>query len=591
MSLLNIDPTRSVTLRLSFVRETRKLFRSIIRDLITLIVTEDAFGLGDDRVENAKKLTGGEWRTIRGVHVYIKGGKIVAGPPSLKGKTEAEVGGGEHHTKPAASHEKSKLAKHDAKMESGESLGAWVSRQRKSDTESVMQEDKSGLIRTKAGFEKSSFEAHAPNKDEVRTIHNHPDNTPPSVPDVRFFLARPSTELGIIGAKGDDYILRKTDKTPKEFTKADQDHFHALEQRIREAAKGKKGKEKIEVLSAQKEVKELLSKYHIEMQHGKHLIDKEIGLDGATHNTSLISNKRWSYKTQAEQIEEFEKWLKDRVDQTLMTPAEAERWKKFITRGQEKGTARAFDDLLRRKGRGNRPIPRLNDERAGAYIEGRREQFIRQTLSRPVAIEKLKRLQSQALSEVRGMSSDLITKGRRVLSDGLSRNLSPRELAGKLVKVLKVSEGRAETIAYTELVRAHAEAQLDAMESLGVKEVGVAIEWSTSATPCKACEPMKGVVLKVGEARGMIPRHPRCKCAWVPANIGEDKDERKTQKRSKTKIDRAIKKSRKEAGDDFDAAKPITKDRPKSEIFTNAMCSCSENELTFSSLLHQLGII
>jgi ADP-ribose pyrophosphatase YjhB (NUDIX family) len=38
---------------------------------------------------NAKKaaLSGGQWVTIEGRHVYLKGGKIVAGPPDLKGQT------------------------------------------------------------------------------------------------------------------------------------------------------------------------------------------------------------------------------------------------------------------------------------------------------------------------------------------------------------------------------------------------------------------------------------------------------------------------------------------------------------------------
>lgn len=305
----------------------------------------------------------------------------------------------------------------------------------------------------------------------------------------------------------------------------------------------------------------------------------------------FTTNKRWRFKNQAEATEEFEKWLKDQVDRSILSPSEAERWKKYVGRGFEKGANRAFDDLQRVKGRGKRPLRFINEDRAQGFVEGRREQFLRQSLAKPSAIEKLKQIQSQALSEVRGLGADLVAKGRRVLSDGLIRSLSPREIAAKLSKVLKVSKGRAETIAFTELVRAHAEGQLEALDQMGVKEVGVAIEWSTASNPCKACEPMKGVVLKIGEARGMLPRHPRCRCAWVPANIGEDKEQKKGQKRSKTKIDRAIKQSRSEAGDDWEADTTISKKRPKSEVFTNAACTCTENELTFSGLLKQLGIL
>jgi hypothetical protein len=51
--------------------------------------------LGPVSITNAKQLEGGSWVTIEGVHVYIKGGKIVAGPASLKGDSVASGSGGD----------------------------------------------------------------------------------------------------------------------------------------------------------------------------------------------------------------------------------------------------------------------------------------------------------------------------------------------------------------------------------------------------------------------------------------------------------------------------------------------------------------
>lgn len=77
--------------------------------------------------------------------------------------------------------------------------------------------------------------------------------------------------------------------------------------------------------------------------------------------------------------------------------------------------------------------------------------------------------------------------------------------------------------------RAYAEGQLEALEQLGVAEVGVEVEWlvsglgSTKAgypSPCPQCAPMAGKVFKIAEARGLIPLHPRCKCAWAP-HVGD----------------------------------------------------------------------
>ena len=68
-------------------------------------------------------------------------------------------------------------------------------------------------------------------------------------------------------------------------------------------------------------------------------------------------------------------------------------------------------------------------------------------------------------------------------------------------------------------IRAHNEGQLEAMEGLGAEEVGVAVEWSTSGlgvtkrgypSPCKVCAPLKGIVLSLKEAHGLLPRHPNC---------------------------------------------------------------------------------
>jgi hypothetical protein len=107
------------------------------------------------------------------------------------------------------------------------------------------------------------------------------------------------------------------------------------------------------------------------------------------------------------------------------------------------------------------------------------------------------------------------------------------------------------TIARTETVRAHGEGQLDAMELLGVEEVGVAVEWSTSGlgggvtdlgnpSPCPLCAPLQGMVMTVKEARGLLPRHPNCLCSYIPANVGEDTKE---QKRSKSEISKAVTRS------------------------------------------------
>jgi SPP1 gp7 family putative phage head morphogenesis protein len=98
---------------------------------------------------------------------------------------------------------------------------------------------------------------------------------------------------------------------------------------------------------------------------------------------------------------------------------------------------------------------------------------------------------------------------------------------------------RALAISRTETLRAHNEGALDALEDLGVTEIGVAVEWSTAkdGRVCPICAPLQGVILKTKEAHGMFPRHPNCRCVPVPANVGESTD---GQVRSAKSIKQAI---------------------------------------------------
>lgn len=297
----------------------------------------------------------------------------------------------------------------------------------------------------------------------------------------------------------------------------------------------------------------------------------------------LVTNTRWKYRTQTEAVEEFDKWLKQQIQDKVLSSREANRWKNYIQKGFEKGTARAFDQVDKKTKRSA-----LDSIRGEGFIEGKREQFIRSSINKVTAIEKLTALQQRTFSDIIGMTEDMRTKMKRTLIDSLTRREQPKQIASRLSKVLKISKNRARSIVNTELVRAHAEGQLEAMEQLGIAEVGVAVEWDALDSACKFCKPMDNVVLKVSEARGLIPRHPGCRCAWIPANIGEDKEEKRQQKRSKSKIDRAIRQSQKREGSkEWKPNKSISKVRPTNPIFN---CECSQHMIDFESLIREVDM-
>ncbi|MEL0117278.1 MAG: phage minor head protein, partial [Pelagibacteraceae bacterium] len=238
-------------------------------------------------------------------------------------------------------------------------------------------------------------------------------------------------------------------------------------------------------------------------------------------------------------------------------------WVQLAQEAYFKGAGRAFDDTEVLKRRENL----LEPDKPLAGLGITREQFLRESFAHPVSVDRIKVLASRVLTELNGVTSGMDASLSRVLVDGLTQGKSPYTVAREITKeVGGIEKKRAKVIARTETIRAHAEGQLDSLERLGVEEVGAAVEWATAGDGrvCPKCRPLDGIVLKLKEARGLLPRHPNCRCAWEPANVGEP-DTRTTalgddvkQKRSKSEIQKALDRS-------IAAELPKTKERTLDE--------------------------
>lgn len=280
-----------------------------------------------------------------------------------------------------------------------------------------------------------------------------------------------------------------------------------------------------------------------------------------TNGIQTLHNSRWAFATNPQKVKAFQQWLKQQLQFVVLGKSDEELWQRYTEEGFQKGQARAFDDTTRTE-----KALKAADEKLDFY-DGTRDQFLRSAFGQPVAVEKVKLLASRSFDEMEGMTNDMTLRMSRHLTDGLVQGKSPLDIAKALDDDLDIGRNRAEIIARTEIIRAHAEGQLEALELLGVEEVGVAVEWSTAGDDrvCPLCQPLEGIVLKVAEAHGMLPRHPRCRCAWIPANVGEESE---PQKRSQKSIREAIRTSVDRGNDSFDTADPVSAKRPVS-ILTN----------------------
>ena len=227
-------------------------------------------------------------------------------------------------------------------------------------------------------------------------------------------------------------------------------------------------------------------------------------------------NQQFAFASSPEQLRLFQVWLAQQVQENVISEGDA-FWEEFVQDAFERGAGRAFDDTNRAR-RAQQTQPEDI-----SFFEGTREQFLQQSFGQPETVEKVQLLASRVFTELRGVTEQMSQGISRALVDGLAQGQNPRTIAREMTRQVDITRGRAERIARTEIIRAHAEGQLDSLERMGLEEVGVAVEWNTAGDSrvCPLCQPMEGVTFSLQKARGLIPRHPNCRCAFVPANVGE----------------------------------------------------------------------
>ena len=241
----------------------------------------------------------------------------------------------------------------------------------------------------------------------------------------------------------------------------------------------------------------------------------------------VVANQRWAALTNPQKVQAFQQWLVTQVQADIIaTTAEGldrAYWQQYVEEGYRKGAGRAFDDT--------RKVALSSDAQGVSdFYRGTREEFLRSAFAQPVAIEKVQLLTGRVFTDLKGVTEAMATVMTRTLADGLVQGDNPRKIARDLNRNIDaIGKRRAQLIARTEIIRAHSEGQLDAFENLGVEKVGVMAEWSTAGDDrvCPLCQPLEGTVMTVKEARGILPRHVQCRCAWIPANVGESKTEKR----------------------------------------------------------------
>lgn len=158
-----------------------------------------------------------------------------------------------------------------------------------------------------------------------------------------------------------------------------------------------------------------------------------------------------------------------------------------------------------------------NLRRAGAEVA---PEWVTAAFTRPFHVDRVGLAFTRVYEELRGITSEMDRQISRTLAEGLSQGNDSSKIAREINnRVDKIGITRARMMARTEVIRAHAEASLNTYEEAGLMGVGIQAEWRTAqdASVCDECEKASNSgPYSIAEARGMIPLHPNCRCAWVP---------------------------------------------------------------------------
>lgn len=225
--------------------------------------------------------------------------------------------------------------------------------------------------------------------------------------------------------------------------------------------------------------------------------------------------REFAFKTTAEKVAAFMEWLRTLEAEealTISTGTPIERaarsaWTAvYIESAYQKGIADAGRHL----------------RSAGARVEG---SWISTAFNRPVHADRVGIAFTRTFEELVGITAEMDRQISAALAQGLAEGRGPMEIARRLVdRVDAIGKTRARTLARTEVINSHAEASLNAYEEAGVEGVEVESEFATArdGKVCSQCRSLEGRTFTLAKARGVIPVHPNCRCAWLPALMNAD---------------------------------------------------------------------
>lgn len=264
----------------------------------------------------------------------------------------------------------------------------------------------------------------------------------------------------------------------------------------------------------------------------KAIVDEDVfALQDNLQTLRTPGRRAFNFPRSADKVNAFMEWLRLQIENEILQVSQIIQvgrsvdaaWTNlFIHDSYRRGVNRARTQLIQ----AGFNVP-LMEATGGIAI----------ALLNPMHVDRLGLLYTRTFNDLKGITAAMDQQISRVLAQGMADGLGPRTIAKQLNAVIRgggadlgitdtlgrfmPAERRAQILARTEIIRAHAEGQLQEFENWGAVEVHVKAEWITAGDNrvCPECADLEGSIFTIEVARGMIPLHAQCRCAWIPFNV------------------------------------------------------------------------
>lgn len=228
----------------------------------------------------------------------------------------------------------------------------------------------------------------------------------------------------------------------------------------------------------------------------------------------LTQNVDWTPRYDPKKIPDFMSWLDEQNEKFVLSqggtgfefvPRPDTQWTdRYIRSAYQRGIARGRTELRR----AGADIPE------GQALGG----GLSSAFNQPIHTTRMELAFTQTYEGLKGVTKSMSAQISRTLAEGMGRGDSPKEIANLVTdRIDKIGLTRAKTLARTEVIRAHHNANINEYEAAGIEGVKVKAEWSTAGfNVCIICSSNEGRVFSLKAIRTLIPAHPNCRCVALP---------------------------------------------------------------------------